>query len=656
MRRTARTGVMTALVAALVVGTAGTTAATAATPAVVPVPAVRSPMPDAPMCREALAKIEQYRNSSALVNDHRLVILGESTPIDLATIDPYHSPFTDPSKTMWFRALTWLAVASVDAAEKGDTATAERYAAALIAAGHRAPDPGSANPVNEKYAMNLGWDAGTTIRRTQALLCLSHYTGVKRLRGLLRENAAALVDPQRYGGPPRRPVANGGIMANLTLIDVGVALGRQDLVNLALRRLADDQPAVFSRGGWSFEGSTHYQSVNIRMWEDAEAVLRQRGRTAAADRIAADLTHARAAAAAVIGPTGLPALIGDTRANDVVVRPDTTGLPLTFLDRAGGLATGRWSWTNRATTWWTAQNRLLRGAHGHADNLAVTWQTRTLPILVDSGQRDYDRVSSPLTIWALGRTAQNRPVLGNKTRDLAKVRTMDVTRTGRLDDLSMSTTDMGAEQRRRALIDAKRSALEVTDTSRRRQTQYWQLAPGWQVTDSADHHIELTHTTGARLIVDSPEGKIQVLNGSLDPLGGWIAVGLYKVIAAPQLAIKSGRSMTTTFVLARGSKDQPGAPTIDRSASRTSSRSVKLAWKAPADTSGIKGYRIQSAVPGQGWETLVVDTKSTDTAITLKRLSDNAKRRFRVAVLTKRSMSPYSEAERAVPPRAEPSQ
>ncbi len=654
MRPTTRRGVVGATLAATVVATlgalGGTASAAAPQPTVVTAPTVRSPMPKAPLCREALEKIEQYRNSSALVNPSRLVILGEAATINLATIDPYRPPFADPSRKMWFRALTWLAVAAVAASENGDRTTADQYSSALIAAAGRAPDPGSRTPAAEKYSYALGWDAGTTIRRAQALLCLAAHTGVNRIRGLLRANADALVDPQRYGGPPRRPVGNGGIMANLTLIDIGVALGRRDLVDVALRRLASDQPAAFSRAGWSFEGSTHYQSVNIRMWEEAEAVLRRRGRVTAANRIATDLDRARDVAAQVIGPTGLPALIGDTRANDVVVRPPTTGLPLSFLDQAGGLATARWSWSNPATTWWTAQNRMLRGSHGHADNLALTWQTNKVPVLVDSGQRDYDRVSSPLTVWALGRTAQNRPVLGNKTRDVKKQRAMAVTRTGKLDDLSMTTTDMGAEQRRRVLIDAKRSAVEVTDNSTRRQTQYWQLAPGWKVLSLNQHEAVLTHPAGRRVRVASPEGTIRVLNGSYDPLGGWFAAGLYKVIPAVQLSIKGSRSMTTAFVMTRPQATQPGEPQVDRAASRTKGRSVQLAWDAPTGAGRIKGYRIQTTTRESGWETVIADTRSNATTATLTGLAVDNKRRFRVAVLTKRSMGIYGAAARAVAP------
>lgn len=641
---TQRSAIVGTLVAGALIVPTGGLASASPVPTVAAVPAVRSPMPKAPLCREALAKIEQYRNSSALVNDNRVVILGKPAAINLNTIDPYRPPFgVDPSRNLWFRALTWLAVASVDASEKGDPVTAEKYASALIAAARRAPDPGTATPANESYAMALGWDAGTTIRRTQALLCLSHFTGVSRLRGLLQSNANALVDSQRYGGPPRRPVSNAGIMANLTLIDAGAALNRQDLVNTALRRLASDQPAVFSRAGWSFEGSTHYQSVNIRMWEEAEEVLRRRGRTAAADRIARDLVQARVAAAVVIGPTGLPALIGNTRANDVVIRPSTAGLPLTFVDQPGGLATGRWSWSKRSTTWWTAQNRLLRGGHGHADNLSVTWQTKTVPVLVDSGQRDYDRVSSPLTVWAVGRNAQNRPVLGNKTRDRARERTMQVTRTGRLDDLTMRTTDMGAPQDRRVLIDDRRRTMDVTDTSTRKQTQYWQLAPGWRVRSQQDHGITLRHPAGYDVVVASPEGSITVLDGSFEPLGGWFATALYQVIAAPQLVIKGGRSMTTTFVMGRKGTKLAEPVSIDRKASAARTRSVDLMWTAPDGTRGIKGYRIQSAARGGGWETVVVDTKSSATSRTITGLSEMDGRKFRVAVLTKRGMGEYGE-------------
>ena len=324
---TQRSAIVGTLVAGALIVPTGGLASASPVPTVAAVPAVRSPMPKAPLCQEALAKIEQYRNSSALVNDNRVVILGKAGGDQPEHDRPYRPPFgVDPSRNLWFRALTWLAVASVDASERGPGHRGE-VRLGTDRRGPSRPDPGTATP---ERRVTRWPSAGTRAPPSAALrrCCAFPISLASRGSGdCCSRTRMPWSTPQRYGGPPRRPVSNAGIMANLTLIDAGAALNRRDLVNTALRRLASDQPAVFSRAGWSFEGSTHYQSVNIRMWEEAEEVLRRRGRTAAADRIARDLVQARVAAAVVIGPTGLPALIGNTRANDVVIRPSTAGCP-----------------------------------------------------------------------------------------------------------------------------------------------------------------------------------------------------------------------------------------------------------------------------------------------------------------------------------------
>ena len=634
-----------------VVLTAALVQAPAQSAAAVAVPAVSSPSPKAAPCQYALSEIKAYRDTSAFVPPNQLILLGgASKTVNLDTLDLYRSPYQDPSQTLWYRALTWLAMAAVDASEKGDKVTADTYATAMIGAVNRAPDLGSATPTAKAYSKALGWDAGTTIRRSEALMCLAAHTGVNPLRPLLVAHATALIDPNRYGGPPLNRVGNAGIMANLTLIDIGRLLGRSDYVNLAVGRLVNDHPKVFSPLGWAYEGSTHYQSVNIRMWQKAESLLRSKGYIPAANSIAARLALALHVSAEVVGPTGLPVMIGNTRADTDALRPNQSGLPVTWVDQEGGIAIGRWSFTNPRTTFWTAQNRATRGSHGHPDNTALTWQTLRVPVLLDGGQYDYFRSTSPLTIWSLTPTAQNRAVPRRMFREASPLQDITLTRSGRVDDLLMHTNDLGPLQTRRAIIDDRRGVLHVNDATETRQTQYFQMAPGWKVVKNAGTDALLRHTTGARLRVYSPDGKITSLSGSMNPVGGWFAVAFATAIPVPQLVITGLPSMTTTFdFMTKNEADTP-PPVIDRKSMSAGVRRARFEWVPGANTKKVQGYRIQVNVAGSGWTDLVTDTESTDTTRVVRKLANDTKHRFRVATLTKRGISQYSAPSRLVTP------
>ena len=185
--------------------------------------------------------------------------------------------------------------------------------------------------------------------------------------------------------------------------------------------------------------------------------------------------------------------------------------------------------------------------------------------------------------------------------------------------------------------------MDVTDNSTRKQTQYWQLAPGWgPVPAGPRHHV--APSAGYDVVVASPEGSITVLDGSFRTAGRLVRHRALPGHRRPQLVIKGGRSMTTTFVMGRKGTKLAEPVSIDRKASAARTRSVDLMWTAPRRHPGIKGYRIQSAARGGGWETVVVDTgKSSATSRTITGLSEMDGRKFRVAVLTKRGMGEYGE-------------
>lgn len=636
-------------------------------------PAVVSPNPQAEMCQFALSKIELYRNTSAFVAPDALTLLDQTRTVDINAINLYATPFDDDaSRRMWYRSMLWLAVAAVDASEKGDTVTADAYAQNIIKAANAYPDPGTADLAGLAKSLELGWDAGTVMRRAQALLCLSAHTGIEPLRAILNAHAAALIDPARYGGPPFRRVSNAGAFANLTLLELARALNDPGIRNVAIARLINDHRTAFSDAGWSNEAAAHYQSVNIRLWREVQEQLRQRGNTAEADALEARLAQATKTAAQLIGPQGQLALIGNTRPTDAVLRPPTTGLPLLFIDEPGGLAIGRWSWSKPKTTWWTAQNRLIKGAHGHEDNTAITWDTARTQVLVDPGQPDYDRITNPYTVWSVSAAAHNRSVLSEESRDRDKVRTLKVKRDGKMDDLTMATTDQGALQNRRVLIDDARHSVEVTDDTTMPQTQYWHLAAGWSLSKNTGTRAILVNPAGKQLVVSSPEGTITAASGSTSPYAGWLTIDFEQVVPGPELRIAGPSHMSTSLTLTSADQEPPAIPEVLRD-SEAGSHVVNLRWsdptavdpskgkngkkdkaKATATTPKATGYRIQSNDGTTGWQTVVTDTGSASTSKKLHKLDNGTAYRFRVATLTRKTVGEYSKPSRSLVPMTVP--
>lgn len=632
--------------------------------------AVVSPAPQAELCQLALSKIELYRNTSGFVAPDQLTLLDQTITVDLANLNLFQTPFdSDSSRKMWYRSMLWLAVAAVDAGERGDTATADTYAQHMITAAQKYPDPGSATPFNLAWSLVLGWDAGTVIRRSQALLCLSSYTGVEPVRALLRMHADALVDSERYGGPPKRRVSNAGAFANLTLLEISKALNEPEYRRIAVERLLNDNAAAFDAAGWSNEAAAHYQSVNIRLWRDVQTELRARGNNAEADAMEPRLAQATRLAAQLIGPAGQLATIGNTRPDDAVLRPGSAGLPLQVVNAAGGLAIGRWSFSDVKTTWYTLQNRLVKGAHGHEDNLSLTWATDGLQILADPGQHDYDRVTNPITIWSMSPEAHNRSVPNTVSKDRAKVRSLKVVRRGSVDDASMFSSDLGSIQARRVLIDNKRQSIEVGDVASMGQTQYWHLGQGWQEKSSSTTEVVLRHTKGKELHVSSPDGALSVVPASLNPIAGLLVTGFEVAVPSIELRVKGGSGLTTVMTLVNPRKPRPTTPEISRD-STAGNKSVELLWADPRvantkpkskqqatarqKTAKITSYRVQAFDKNTGWRTVIKDTKSAASKQRVRGLTNGTAYRFRVAPLTKDTVGTYSEPSKWYVPTAAP--
>lgn len=632
--------------------------------------AASSQVPQSEWCARPMSRLELYRGTSGFEPPNSLTLLEETQAIDLNTFSIAQSPFTDVSRVLWYRSLLWLAVSAANYHEAGRDDLAEQMAVPAIRAATEFPDPGSATPEALNQSNTTGWDEGTAFRRAEALMCLSSYTGVDRVAGLLRMHADALVDENRYKGPPQRAVNNHGMLANLVLLDLAARLNEPYYRNVAIGRLLRDADQVFSPAGWANEGSTMYQSVNIDGWRDVADALRARGYAGEAAAIDARLAKARELVAHLIGPTGQVAAIGNTRLADAVVRPGPNpSRPLYFADPDGGIAAGRWNWSDTNTTWWTALNQGKTGGHGHDDNTAMTWQTLGIPVLVDVGQYDYDD-ANPITMWMNRAQAHNRAIPEVRSPDVSKVRTLSVRRKGSVDRITMTSSDKGATQGRVAYVDDARHSLEVIDSGSGKLQQFWHLGPGWVAGETTAESAQFTGPFGRVLRVNvSPGATLSVVQPSLNPLAGLLAVSFKQLVSAPEIRVTGDSSIVTSFQMFPGTKTAarsmpaltvaavPGdrraevtwswgttggrvkktAPTDPKKPSRTPTPVVE---KAPPKT--VTGYRVQMRLPVFGWSTVKYETAMRQSLIRRK-LPNGLPLQFRVAPLTKNGQGPYSE-------------
>ena len=498
-------------------------------------------------------------------------------------------------------------------------------------------------------------------------------------------HAAALLDPNRYMGPPNRSVHNHGLLANLVLLDIADVLNDTGMRDAAVARMRSDYPQVFSQIGWSFESSSHYHGVNYLGWTEALFGLQARGFTADTAALESALARAADVSAHFIGPSGVPVMLGNSRGDDGFLRPRTVpSRPLTMVDPEAGVAFGRFSWTDANTTAWTAMNRPKRGAHGHNDRLSVTWETGGAPVLIDPGQPDYER-TDPYTAWSRSADAHNTSVPVTTKRDRTKLASLAVQRGDKTDQIEMTSTHSGFLQQREVLIDHKRRSLWVSDAAESAQAQHWHLAPEWTL-DRIEGNVAYLGDTQGRIltVTTTPGAAISSYSGSTTPMAGWYATGFEEVIPATELIITGARQLDTLFVMGNGT---PPEDVKVLSSTEPRSKKVKLEWSAPTPLQTvepklganatkkqkrkarkkarklalkqasaavkIKGYRIQVKVDG-GWTTVVNNTKSADTSAVLPGLANGTPYRFRVAALAKGTQTQFSRQSRKIIPFTTP--
>ena len=451
----------------------------------------------------------------------------------------------DPAWRLHFEAFMYLPPLAVRAVEDGSLGSLATMVDQVIAFHVQNPDPAVA-----KY----GWDEGTAQRRLAVENCLydlSH--DVRLVPGMTAD-----VDVQlgyRYYGPPMHPVHNHGVMANERLIRTGEILDRPEWVTVARDRFQREAPLAFSAKGTSWEQSSSYHQFNVALWTSVADELDRDPQYAST---VAALRTTTAKATAVEGwltePDGDLVQIGDSDRSAGDVEAVRGG---SFRDDEAGYAIGRWSATNRRTTYYTIRYGPSRRAHGHQDRGGVTWSTLGTRVLAGPGRYVYG--TSAKAKWRTTAVAHNVAIpMSGTYRESGRA------------TIAAATIQSGGHAYR--LVEnlygvAHTRTLNVADSTHRLVVrdsyaggvafrQYWHLAPAWRLVSAPANATVLVFQTrfGQRLTITTTGRLSGLVRGANRPIAGWSFPAYGKEDPAYQISLRSaGPSVTTTFTVSDSS-------------------------------------------------------------------------------------------------------
>jgi hypothetical protein len=453
-----------------------------------------------------------------------------------------NTPSADPLWKLQFLGMMWVRPLAVRAARDGQLESLAALTQQVVTFHEQSSDPGTSA---------YGWDEGTAMRRLETQNCLYEMTGSAALKAGMNANAAVLLGT-RYYGPPYAPVHNHGLMANLQLFRAGTLLNKVAWRETAAERLASEAPQAFSRLGTAFEQASAYQSTNANLWSQAADVLEE-GPDAqwAAARIRIPVTKARTVFHWMTEPDGKIVQVGDS---DLVNGTRTTSVtPGAFRDDQTGWAIGRWSFTDRETSYYTVRYGPPRRAHGHNDRAGgVTWSTKGVRVLIGPGRYTSD-LKSPFHAYQIGPQGQNVAIpdsraAGNGAATVTASRIQAATH-----DWTITDQVYGISHTRGINANRDVPGLTVSDsfTGSTVARQYWHLDPAWTHVSGGSNDTELVfdHPTGRRLTVKTNGRVSSVLRGVDQPVQGYSFPQYGVRNPAYEVVIRSSGSVTTTFTV-----------------------------------------------------------------------------------------------------------
>ncbi|GAB49364.1 heparinase II/III domain-containing protein [Mobilicoccus pelagius] len=448
---------------------------------------------------------------------------------------------SDPTWQMRFYSLEWMKPIAKRAHDDGQRQVLRRLVSQVESFYRANPDKGRST---------LGWDEGTSLRRLGTLSCVSVLTGDPRLEKRMAGEVGLLFGP-RYYGPPRHPVHNHGLMANMNIKVAGEVVGRRDWVRAADQRMRRESALAFTKAGTSHEQSAWYHLVNTTMWR----AVGERMKDANPKDATAREILARTAKADVVGrwltePDGDLVQIGDT-ARGPGMAPRGTERPGVFRDDQAGLLVGRWSWKDPSTTYYTVRYGPPRFAHGHPDKGAVTWSTAGARVLVGPGYYSYEW-KDPFASYARTAQAHNvaRPVRGKENVRAAATLRHERARNG-VHAWNVDDRVHGVAHRRGVRVDDKARTLTVTDGYPRGVAlqQSWHLDPSWSLVGRTGNTLTFRDRAGRTLRMTTTGRVVSADRGRTRPVAGWNYPATGRRVPAWEVTTGGTGTVRTTFTI-----------------------------------------------------------------------------------------------------------
>lgn len=445
----------------------------------------------------------------------KVTIVGHPATFEIGNVPTTWWKSPPSSSAVWqlyFRGFYWMGQLAPQMADSGDTAGLDALVRTAVTFNRVNPDPGTSA---------YGWDEGTNLRRQQNLNCLYRITGGDpRLVPVIEAFAKANLDMSRYYGLPTHLPHNHGLMANLALIDSADLLDRPAWRTAAVDRLVRDSAGVWTPSGFTIEQSAAYGQINERLWTDVARLLEGYAVYGAAVRsIDAGCAKARGALSHLSSPLGDITPYGDATPGAFTAAAQASG---GVRDDTAGIITGRWSWSNAATSHYVLRYGGPRRMHGHQDRQSLVWTTRGVPVLVDPGDFSYD--PGPYTSFARNPIGHNVQIVHKSTFSLAAgVGVVGRTSSGSIHAVSLRDAQYGRTHHRIWRMDNGRGAVSVTDSVAAASVTTMHLAAPWTLASrsSDGRTVVLTHPSGRRLTAKGTHA-ITVYRGLTRPVLGWV--------------------------------------------------------------------------------------------------------------------------------------
>jgi hypothetical protein len=456
-------------------------------------------------------------------------------------------PYGDAGWQLQLRGFEWVQPLAQRAYLDGQTQSLKALVDQIVAFHRQNPDPGTSTSTTTGNANTWGWDEGTALRRLGAENCLYSVTKDSRLPAVMAQDVNVQYGP-RYYGPPRYPVHNHGVMADLAVIRAADLLGRTDWRTKSINRLIANAPLPWTIRGVTYEQSSSYHVFNVALWGEVVTML-QAHHVAATSLQTLRALDNRAAQFSpwLTEPDGRLVVLGDSTAQSGFIRPTWTGA--TFHDNQAGFAIGRWSWADASTSYYTIRYGPRRWMHGQQERAGITWSTDRRRVLVNPGKAVYD-IYGNYRAWATNAASHNVAKADGHALNTSDPVYLTAS-TIRSSWHAWTTVDLlfGVRHTRQYAIFRDARTLTVKDTYDGKPAfhQFWHLDPGWALSARSSDGKRLTFKAGIRTVTVTTSGSTSVLRGISRPIAGWNFPNRSTRVPAYEIQVRARGTATTTF-------------------------------------------------------------------------------------------------------------